>query len=1074
MILQGKLFAESPIYRGNARKTLFTRDGDGTQKLVSLAGEIEGTAQSLMDAFIGSSRNGRNIGLLNELWSRLYGSRMPEKLITQAICKLRQESYPRDHFFDLRMGIRLDEDRWAAEANANYKMETLFRNSVFDLTIHVNDSVLQHGENEARLFHLFEELKSGRFWFGAGKSKGLGRCRLEMDLPFSGAKLQDPVHTKTNHLTISLTFDAVNPVLVGWNWGKVDPDVPAFAAVEGRLLLEAMRNLPTPVRQRLEMTIGGPILSSEDWKRKLAEFLPRTIAIWLKEGPASETESWSLPSSALSKLTRGKYPLSKKLVAQIQPLMDQPFPSKDALRTAIRDAFGKKANMAKRVLEHAESQTQTVQQLNQEAWEQIVNSLRLDPSLADPLTSHIEDENAMVEILAEGCEKVLPGLYQQVDRQIRLLQSDTWIDSEIAEREEHIRIKSMLLDGHITEQQWGDPTRIPEGVSATTWRGFLDAHRRVSYRHIVSPRNLRKSITNDRNFVAFLEAYRARTRQELTQTYNTDFRAGGSSNREISREYGKPYDTVFMRMLSWAPSAEGQGSWEIYIPGSTIKGAFRKRASQVLKTFWGDSAKTDGLLNRLFGAQGRRGLVFFSDAYLVDPTDPESSWCSMDGVRMDPTTGQPIENAKADYLFAYGEQLAFHLRLDLQDVNERDQEAISLLSHLIHDFQRGDIPIGGEKTSGFGWVQADVTGLEWRTTDPDDFGRQLFAEHRLTKSDLWHTLELDDEAATTALLSIAPLAPQAVVNSQTPPRADAGFISHRAFGGYSGFLVVEGTVLTPLSVSESGEPSFRTIIEGEPVNGWDFFSMSPPTAAQRGSRRSYALPSKSIKGMIRHIYSIASDSRDSSTDISQLNPTDGLFGWVGNGPNQALMGRLSFSFGMFEEPELAWFKLPYPYGQWQWNGTEWKQDPDSTAAMFRVGKHWRVFPHAPLPPIVQKLDAFAPDVRQASYMRAILPGARCRFTIRFWNLEEEELQRLIWCVALEEGLAHKMGKGRYLGLGSLQLRILPESFLIDWAGRYSGKPEQAWRLPLKIDEWFHSEAVQHHAALRKVLDAKHL
>ena len=30
MILKGKLYVESPIYRGNARKTLFTRDGDGT------------------------------------------------------------------------------------------------------------------------------------------------------------------------------------------------------------------------------------------------------------------------------------------------------------------------------------------------------------------------------------------------------------------------------------------------------------------------------------------------------------------------------------------------------------------------------------------------------------------------------------------------------------------------------------------------------------------------------------------------------------------------------------------------------------------------------------------------------------------------------------------------------------------------------------------------------------------------------------------------------------------------------------------------------------------------------------
>ena len=172
MILEGKLFLESPLYRGNARKTLFTRDGDGTQRLVSLAGEVAGTAESLMDAFIGRSRNGRNVGLLDKLWFRLYGSSLPEGLISRVECELRKECYPKEHFFDLRMGIKLDEDRWAAEANANYKMETLFRNSVFNFTMYVNDQPLNQGENMSRLYYLLGELKEGRFWFGAGNSQG--------------------------------------------------------------------------------------------------------------------------------------------------------------------------------------------------------------------------------------------------------------------------------------------------------------------------------------------------------------------------------------------------------------------------------------------------------------------------------------------------------------------------------------------------------------------------------------------------------------------------------------------------------------------------------------------------------------------------------------------------------------------------------------------------------------------------------------------------------------------------------------------------------------------------------------
>lgn len=105
----GQAFCGIPhLFRENARKTLFTRDGDGTHRLVSLAGEVAGTAQALMDVFTGRSRDGQNIGLLNRLWLRLYGSPMPEKLVIDVDCKLQEESYPRDRLFDLRMGLKLD------------------------------------------------------------------------------------------------------------------------------------------------------------------------------------------------------------------------------------------------------------------------------------------------------------------------------------------------------------------------------------------------------------------------------------------------------------------------------------------------------------------------------------------------------------------------------------------------------------------------------------------------------------------------------------------------------------------------------------------------------------------------------------------------------------------------------------------------------------------------------------------------------------------------------------------------------------------------------------------------------
>jgi hypothetical protein len=114
---------------------------------------------------------------------------------------------------------------------------------------------------------------------------------------------------------------------------------------------------------------------------------------------------------------------------------------------------------------------------------------------------------------------------------------------------------------------------------------------------------------------------------------------------------------------------------------------------------------------------------------------------------------------------------------------------------------------------------------------------------------------------------------------------------------------------------------------------------------------------------------------------------------------------------------------------------------------------------------------FAPDAVQASYFRALMPGERARFTIRFWNLMEEELKRLVWCVALEPGMAHKLGNHRYLGFGSLRLRITDESFLIDWDKRYAGERPEVWRLPLPAADLLDPEIIRHRDALRKRLDA---
>lgn len=1070
MIFKGKLHVASPIYRGNARKTLFTRDGDGVHRLVSLAGEVQGTAQSLMDAFIGSSKNGKNIGLLNRLWLRLYGSAMPGNLITKVECNLHKDSYPRNNFFDLRMGIRLDEDRWAAEANANYKMETILKNSVFDLVISVNDSAANQDGNAGKVYYLLEEIKAGRFWFGAGKSKGLGRLHLEMDLPFKAPAKAPEIAFKANHLEIDMVINAQNPILVGWNWGKVDPHVPSFHSTEARMIIGAMRDLPESIRDRLEMSLGGVILNLDDWKKKFAEYLPRITAIWLKECSSGEAEFWTLPAAAIKKLGKGKHALNPKLLESIEPLADKPFKSQQAAEDALKEALGKKANMAKRILEMLEHQKMIREELDLDAWAEVVNGLGLDKDLKPRVMEKISNETALTDLLSKACQSVLPRLFQQVDQHMKMLQSDAWVDAEIQNREEHLRIKQMLMDGKIGEREWNNPKTVPEGIRPATWREFIEAHSRVQFQHMLNRNNLKKSVTNDRNHVEFLKFYREQTRQELSQPHHIDFRAGGIGNREISRQYGKPYDTVFMRMLIWTPSSREQGTWEVYIPGSTIKGAFRRRASQLLKTLWGEGRKTDDILNLLFGRQGQVGLIFFSDAYLSDPRYPEKSWCSVDGIKMDTKTGQPIDSSKRDYLFAYGRQLAFRLRMDIQDIGDREMEALNVFFHLLEDFQKGDIPIGGEKTSGFGWVKAQLSGLNWLTASPKGIHQKLFAKHSLKPQGIWQALALDENMVAESLRPGQSISGNK--SPASPPVAKGGFISHRSFGGHCGILFVEAEALTPINVQESGEPSFSRILDDGPVNGWDFFSLSPAEAEARSADRIYAIPSRSIKGMLRNIYTIASNSKKESPDIGRLNPVDTLFGWVGEGPNQALMGRLSFTFGEFDKPEMSWFKAPYPYGNWQYTGAAWKQIPGKPAPKLLIENQWRIFPHAPLAPIARPMKDFAPDVVQARYFRAVMPGSRARFSIRFWNLLDEELQRLLWCVVLEPGLAHKIGNNRYLGFGSLRLNLGADSFLIDWDKRYAGKSEDQWRIPVEAGKRINTNAIQNYKPLRQALNAE--
>jgi len=72
---------------------------------------------------------------------------------------------------------------------------------------------------------------------------------------------------------------------------------------------------------------------------------------------------------------------------------------------------------------------------------------------------------------------------------------------------------------------------------------------------------------------------------------------------------------------------------------------------------------------------------------------------------------------------------------------------------------------------------------------------------------------------------------------------------------------------------------------------------------------------------------------------------------------------------------------------------------------------------------------------QHTVFKRIEKGAIFRGRIRFENLSEVELGALLFALDLPEGLAHKIGMGKPLGLGSVKIK--PQLYLSDRSKRYS-------------------------------------
>jgi len=583
-----------------------------------------------------------------------------------------------------------------------------------------------------------------------------------------------------------------------------------------------------------------------------------------------------------------------------------------------------------------------------------------------------------------------------------------WMDQEIKNRQKHLEIKKQIASGTI--KNW---EQIKD-------ESFKREHRGRDGRGIPLNRNsFEKAVGNDENLNHFLGWYRSKVQAEIEQQYNCDFRLSKTNNCVDKSK--TPYDRIFMRMLEWKMSNEkrtDETGWGIYIPGGTIKGAFRIKAEKIMRTLLNQPLNNgqptdDGIIGEIFGKQNSAGKIIFSDAYLTS----DKKYCSLDSIQIDPRTGQPIKKAKMDFLYGYGKDFEFTTTFYLDDV--KDDAVSGLFFYLLQDMKNGQIPLGGQKTSGMGWVKGEIKSIDIKTGRKGnilkfipDFGKETQDGCWITRKGTLEQLEKTSlyknsiEHFKTTLPVKNPLQTNPIFNCS----ANRKEISHAVFSGYSGTLSCNLTVLRPLHIKESGQP---TIEKAPASQGWDFFHMGPPDNNSKPETREYAIPSKTLKGMIKSIYQLLSDK----------TKAESLFGFLDD--NKGYMGRVNISFAHLNEGMMAWYGMSHHYSDLLETVHPKSKDGKRKYDLYkdvRIFKHLDFFGSSRVKKYPADQVPIENDIT-ITPCRCAEKGSVFSFDLNFWNLQPEELKDLIASITLEEGMAHKMGKGKFLGFGSCKIGI---------------------------------------------------
>ncbi|ARU61773.1 hypothetical protein CBW65_12605 [Tumebacillus avium] len=165
------------------------------------------------------------------------------------------------------------------------------------------------------------------------------------------------------------------------------------------------------------------------------------------------------------------------------------------------------------------------------------------------------------------------------------------------------------------------------------------------------------------------------------------------------------------------------GKMEAVIPGSSLKGVFRSRAEQLLKTLGhhtdtfrfvrrnGGTARelydNSDLAQQLFGSTVIKSRILFQDAFPVEGTEVVTGL--RHGVGIHRVTGGAAGGVKFDTEVV--EEAVFQAEIRLVNY---ELWQLALVAWLIQDLHEGFIKIGSMTTRGFGRFEVDSLNLNVR------------------------------------------------------------------------------------------------------------------------------------------------------------------------------------------------------------------------------------------------------------------------------------------------------------------------------------------------------------------------